>query len=286
MPLSGRIPAWAVAEAEELMRRARAAEAAIHASAAAQQTQSHERKQPEQKLPVWAQAEADEQAQSHRKRTFEETRQPPEQPEAPLAHAPTAEEAEEEVADARTKPEQPGRTPTAFDALMAKPVQPSAPPRPASSHPAWADWDSGQAALDAALRSGRWPDGARVGKAHVRPYLQPEYARKIASGSKTVEGRPANGWAAAVERDDYVRFNISKAGGARLACRVLRVRRFDTFAQMLDDCGLQACLPGVASVEAGVRLYRSFASTAGSYADLEREHGVVGLDVVPVRVVA
>ena len=42
----------------------------------------------------------------------------------------------------------------------------------------------------------------RVGKGHVRPYLQAEYARKIADGSKTVEGRPKTGWVKIVKPGD------------------------------------------------------------------------------------
>ena len=45
-------------------------------------------------------------------------------------------------------------------------------------------------------------------------------------------------------------------------------------------CGLQKCLPALAGgIDAGVKLYQSFASTAGGYAELEREHGVVGIDL-------
>ena len=155
--------------------------------------------------------------------------------------------------------------------------------RPREVGPAWAEWESGEAALEEAKRRGRWPDGARLGKGHVRPYLQPPYARSIRDGSKTVEGRPRSGWAAKVQAGDYVTFNISSSGGQKLACRVTRVRTFDSFAAMLESCGLQACLPGVTGgVAEGVRLYRSFGSSAGSYADLETSVGVVGIDVEPL----
>lgn len=146
----------------------------------------------------------------------------------------------------------------------------------------WEGWDSGEDALKEALRRGRWPDGARVGKGHVRPYLQPVYARAIADRSKPVEGRPVHGWAKLVQTDDYVNFNIS-GSGPRLVVRVTGVRRFGTFSQMLQEVGIHACLPGFdGDLRAATQLYRSFGSSAGSYADLEREHGVAAVDVVPV----
>ena len=146
----------------------------------------------------------------------------------------------------------------------------------------WSKWQSGEYELDEAVRRGRWPDGTRVGKGHVRPYLQPQYAKSIADGSKTVEGRPRTGWAASVQKNDYVRFNIS-GGGPKLAVRVLRVRSFPTFKSMLTEVGVSACLPECdGGVDEAVRIYHQFASSAGEYADLERQHGVVAVDIVPI----
>ena len=135
---------------------------------------------------------------------------------------------------------------------------------------AWACWQSGEHTLNEAVRRKRWSDGAPVGKGHLRPYLQSKHARKIADGSKTIEGRPRCGWAVRAKKDDYVLFNISGSGGKRLACRVLGVRTFPTFAAMLEECGIQVCLPGFAGgIDGAVQLYQSFASSAGTYADLD-----------------
>ena len=46
----------------------------------------------------------------------------------------------------------------------------------------WDGWRSGENELEEAIRRGRWPDNVRVGKGHVRPFLQPPYARAIADG--------------------------------------------------------------------------------------------------------
>ena len=85
-----------------------------------------------------------------------------------------------------------------------------------------------------------------------------------------------------MQADDYIVFKITGSRGATLACRVRSVRRFDSFAAMLEECGVAACLPGTSSVEDGAALYRSFGTTAGSYADLEVSCGVVGVSVEPL----
>jgi len=148
-------------------------------------------------------------------------------------------------------------------------------------------WPSGAQELERAVRRGRWADGSRVGKGHVRPYLQRQYARAIADGVKTVEGRPCTGWAAIVRTGDYVHFTISGSAGAygkdRLAVRVLGVKAFSSFQEMLEACSIGACLPGfTGSLADAVRLYRSFGSSAGSYADLERSVGVTAVTVAPL----
>ena len=52
---------------------------------------------------------------------------------------------------------------------------------------------------------------------------------------------------------------------------------------MLVACGVDACLPGCGSVADGARVYRSFGCFDGrSYADVEAEHGVVAIRVVPL----
>ena len=59
-------------------------------------------------------------------------------------------------------------------------------------------WRSGEQERDAAKQAGKWPDGAPLGRGHGSPYLQPEYALKIAAAEKTVEGRPREGVCARV----------------------------------------------------------------------------------------
>ena len=57
----------------------------------------------------------------------------------------------------------------------------------------WQGWESGERARDAAKAAGQWPDGARIGRGHGSPYLQPQYARSMRAGIKSKEGRPLQG---------------------------------------------------------------------------------------------
>lgn len=76
---------------------------------------------------------------------------------------------------------------------------------------------------------------------------------------------------------------MTTRGAERVIARALDVRRFDTFEDMLDHCGLDACLPGCASREEGAKIYRSFGCFDGrTYADVEAEAGVVAIRVMPL----
>ena len=149
----------------------------------------------------------------------------------------------------------------------------------------WSGWSSGEVELAAVQRSGKWEDGQKLGRGHGQPYLQPTYAHAIRNQSKTVEGRPGIGWAANVKAGDWITFKITASGGKKLVTRALRVRRFESFAAMLRECGVEACLPGLeGGLQEGVRVYQSFGTMSGAtYADLEGEHGAIAIDVAPLR---
>ena len=159
-------------------------------------------------------------------------------------------------------------------------------PRLAAAEPAVAAAPrrrSPKARLELYRARGTWPDGARVGRGHGQPYLQPAYADLIRSGRKTWEGRANAGWLTKVRADDSITFKVTTRGAERVVARALEVRAFDTFEAMLDHCGLDACLPGCATVAAGAKIYRSFGCFDGrSYADVEAEHGVVAIRVLPL----
>ena len=167
-------------------------------------------------------------------------------------------------------------------------------------------WVSGEEARDAAKAAGFWPDGARVGRGHGQPYLQPHWAKQIREGLKTYEGRPREGvsppshplshrpdpdpdpnprprvrrqWVTQVEANDYVTFKISGSGGRVLCCRVRGVQHYTTFLKMLVAVGVSRMLPGSArdAVE-GAAVYYSFSNRKGvPYHELEKMCGVVAI---------
>ena len=144
-------------------------------------------------------------------------------------------------------------------------------------------WDDGSAALKLSRRSGSWPDGMPVGRGFGQPYLRPEFAEDVAAGRKTIEGRPREGWAAAVKPNDWVTFKISGTGGRKLCCRILEVQQFADFGAMLRHHGVAACLPRCPDLAAAVTVYHSFGNRHGlSYKDLEETKGVVAIEVTPL----
>ena len=60
---------------------------------------------------------------------------------------------------------------------------------------------SGEGNRDHTRTTGKWPDGAPVGRGHGQPYLRPIYAQLIRKKLKTVEAWPNEG----------VRFSIAHA---------------------------------------------------------------------------
>jgi ASC-1-like (ASCH) protein len=143
---------------------------------------------------------------------------------------------------------------------------------------------SGVQRMQLIKQHGCWPDGVQLGCGHPSPWLQPEYADQIECMEKTKEGRPREGWAAKVQPNDWINFGVSKSGGRRLVCRVTSVHEYASFKEMLDSCGVEACLPGLqGDVSDGVAVYHAFASRRGeSYAALAKRVGVVAVGVVPV----
>lgn len=92
-------------------------------------------------------------------------------------------------------------------------------------------------------------------------------------------------WVRKVNIDDWISFKVS--GGLDVLCvRVLKVTRFMTFEAMLQQYGTSDVLPGMEArpgadgIDEAVSLYHSMANREGtSYKELERQHGVVAIEV-------
>ncbi|GIL79909.1 hypothetical protein Vretimale_12533 [Volvox reticuliferus] len=113
--------------------------------------------------------------------------------------------------------------------------------------------------------------------------LMPLYLELIRSGAKTVEGRIRAGKWTDVIPGDIFRFvstqTSARGSTASVTCCATSVRCYDSFRAMLEREGLDACLPGVISLEDGVEVYRSIPG----YREREAVEGVVavGLKLLP-----
>ena len=115
--------------------------------------------------------------------------------------------------------------------------------------------------------------------------LQPTYYAAIANNLKTVEGRLRTPKYASIQPSDRIVFrtNTPDANGntPELERLVAEVRVFATYREMLEACGLHACLPGCVSMDAGVQVYKNI------YQDRpagEAEYGVIGISLAEDRV--
>ncbi|CAD5245357.1 ASCH domain-containing protein [Thermococcus camini] len=101
--------------------------------------------------------------------------------------------------------------------------------------------------------------------------LQEEYLKAIAEGRKRIEGRLYDEKRQAIRPGDEIVFEN------KLVCVVKDVRVYSSFREMLEKEGIENVLPGVGSVEEGVKVYRRFYSD-----EKEKKYGVAAIEVEPV----
>jgi len=101
--------------------------------------------------------------------------------------------------------------------------------------------------------------------------LQEEYLKAIAGGKKRIEGRLYDEKRQRIRPGDEVIFEN------RLMCVVKDVRVYSSFREMLEKEGLENVLPGVGSIEEGVKVYRRFYSE-----EKEKKYGVAAIEIEPI----
>jgi ASC-1-like (ASCH) protein len=94
-------------------------------------------------------------------------------------------------------------------------------------------------------------------------HVQPRYFNLILTGQKTVEGRVAREKYSHLKAGDAIQFLTDQSGldeksPQTLEARVISLKKFGSFSEMLSFYGLKNCLPGVESLSEGVTLYHSF----------------------------
>ncbi|WP_457614510.1 HisA/HisF-related TIM barrel protein [Methanopyrus sp.] len=112
-------------------------------------------------------------------------------------------------------------------------------------------------------------EGKRLRVHHMG--LEEEYLNLIKEGRKTVEGRVKDDKRARIKPGDKILFN------RRLLVKVVDVREYDSFEEMLREEGLKNVLPNVNSIEEGIEIYRRFYSSGK-----EKMFGVLAIEIEPI----
>jgi len=92
--------------------------------------------------------------------------------------------------------------------------------------------------------------------------LQKEYFDAVSSGTKTIEGRVPN---CSVPGKNYSEMQIGEkinfvclSTGRELKKEVSLLQHFESAKQFLETLGLEKTLPGVKSLEEGIKIYHGF----------------------------
>lgn len=99
-------------------------------------------------------------------------------------------------------------------------------------------------------------------------HVQEPFFSELNDGTKTIEGRCAVDNYKRIQAGHILLFNKC------LMLQVQDVRKYSSFHEMLESESLARVLPGITSVEEGVKVYRNFYSE-----EKERSHGVLAICV-------
>jgi ASC-1-like (ASCH) protein len=100
-----------------------------------------------------------------------------------------------------------------------------------------------------------------------------KYIHLIREGKKTVEGRVAKPPASNCQIGDRLRLYHFRDRFDDVVCDITDIKKFSSFREMLEETGVQECIPGAKDLEEAVNLYNSFPGYAQQAAKL----GVIAL---------
>lgn len=105
--------------------------------------------------------------------------------------------------------------------------------------------------------------------------LRAPYFRMIHSGRKTVEGRLNKPELHNLKVGERIRFQKEDQIKHFVDVKVISLRTYPTFREMLHREGLHRCLPDVNTLEEGVHIYHSFPS----YRENEKLYGALAIGI-------
>lgn len=106
--------------------------------------------------------------------------------------------------------------------------------------------------------------------------LKKEYFEYVISGLKTVEGRINNEKFKRFVIGSYIKFNCENK---YIICKILNKTEYNSFKSMLENEGIQNCLPNCNDINEAIEIYRNI----GNYRNLEK-NGVIAIKFNSVNV--
>lgn len=107
--------------------------------------------------------------------------------------------------------------------------------------------------------------------------VQDKYFQMIKDGSKNVEGRINNNKYSVLNKGDIIKFSANE-NNKTIECRVVGIKKYETFKEMLSKEGIENMLPGIKNIEEGVRIYESF----GDYRNKVKQQGCIAIKFKPL----
>jgi len=105
--------------------------------------------------------------------------------------------------------------------------------------------------------------------------LHKKYLDQIKSGLKIAEGRINSGAFKNVQPDSKIKFFDGKNPQSYVICKIISVRKYSTFRNMLVDLGINNMLPGISDIDKAVKIYDDIPG----YRERCRMHGCLGLEI-------
>ncbi len=111
--------------------------------------------------------------------------------------------------------------------------------------------------------------------------LKAKYIHQIQSGHKTIEGRINSGIVLKYRHGDKIRFFYQQNPADDAVCKIIAIRKYRDFKEMLEREGYQKCLTDVTSFERAVDVYDQIPG----YANRAAQNGVaaIQLELLPRR---
>ena len=99
------------------------------------------------------------------------------------------------------------------------------------------------------------------------------YIHQIRSGEKTIEGRIDKGPVKNLQVAKTLRFYYMSNAQDDVICRIQRIQRYSSFADMLEHVDYKTCVPRVRSKQEALDLYLGIPG----YAEKEKKYGVCAI---------